>query len=134
MLCQECDKRERCKRLCERAERYVNQDYKSQRESCYPPVREWEDATKNLPLDNISYHVAKSKSPWLPRSFPTFDEIKEIVTPLQYRCLKLFCEGNSYAQIAKKVNRKVTTVTMQLHYSKQQIRKESSKSRGGVSL
>lgn len=30
MLCQECDKREGCVRLCSKAEAYVNQDYTAQ--------------------------------------------------------------------------------------------------------
>ena len=36
MLCQNCKKKPTCIKLCERAEKWVNQDYRYQRELCVP--------------------------------------------------------------------------------------------------
>jgi len=103
MLCQECSKWKRCKRLCKKAERYVNQDYVSQRERPIPPLREKDEARFNSNLDNINYH---SSVEHLVAEYPLCDF--PFLTDLQNKCLQMFYAGElTYWEIARnlKINK-----------------------------
>lgn len=132
MLCQDCKRKSKCTRLCSKAERYVGQDHVAQRESCYPPVREWENATKNLPLDNISFHVAKGATPWDYTLSLNFDEPPKYLTQLQVECLKLFYSGYQYWEIARNLKIDKHKVKNCIHSAKRSILEFSSKSIGGT--
>jgi hypothetical protein len=125
MLCQECKKKPTCTKLCERAEKWVNQDHVSLREI---PKPEWLLARLNV----------KAKPPHkLPVLQSYFSQEKinfPFLTPLQNKCLHLFYfEGLSYKQIARSLSggkRKLkinhTQVSYQIRSAKCQILQFSS--------
>jgi len=103
MLCHTCTKRLTCKQLCKNAEKYVNQNCKSQRESPYSPIPINEFG--NTPLDNISHHVSKWTYSELAGYFIENAVNFPFITPLQNKVLKMkFFDGLTYKQIAQKLN------------------------------
>lgn len=79
LSCEGCPKFSKCVKLCEKAERFVNQDYKYQRE---------------LPLKRVIF----AKAILLPKT-TKFD--LPFLNPIQNKILTLFyCDGLSYKQIA----------------------------------
>lgn len=136
MLCQDCPKKDSCIQLCSKAERYVSQDYVSQRETTYPHVTDKANATKNLPLDNIDYHLnQKTHQETIEQvisyhlnertlNFPFLSE-------LQNKCLYLFYfEGLSYAEIARNLKQDKSKINYCIRIAKQRISQFSSKSEG----
>jgi len=62
MLCQKCKKKDTCRKLCSEAEKYVNQDYTTQKESIlknniidfrYPTGRPFPDLSTRSNEENI---------------------------------------------------------------------------------
>ena len=94
MLCQDCPKKNTCTELCEKTEKYVNQDYKYLREL---------PCDENL-IEYLNYVIDKN---W-PELVSYFTE--ELVnfpflTPLQNKTLHLFYfQGLTYKQIARHLN------------------------------
>ena len=137
MLCQECDKKSSCTELCDEAEAYVSQDHVPQREMTYSPIPR--GGAMNTDLDNINFHVNEREGrPGLRfQDFASFFTAEKLEFPflaeLENRLLYLFYfEGDSYAQIAQKVNLKVGKVRKRIHLAKRKIRNFSSKKGGNV--
>ena len=117
MLCQDCSKKNTCTELCEKTEKYVNQDYKYLREL---------PCDENL-IEYLNYVIDKN---W-PELVSYFTE--ELVnfpflTPLQNKIIHLFYfQGLTYKQIARamsgnrkyKINRE--QVSYQLRSAKRRI-------------
>ena len=143
-LCTQCPKRATCTSLCEEAEKYVNQDYRYQRESLYPPIRNREDACFNLILDNINWHLNEKPSASqvtikrLTSLFQGYDFNFPFLTPLQNKCLYLFYfEGLSYAKIAFQLSNQYRQVSSravkhQLARARKEIVAFFPKNEGGI--
>jgi hypothetical protein len=127
MLCQECKKKPTCKKLCERAEKWINQDYISQREWIFPHVRDRRKANLNLPLDNIYQHTKAPHQIDEITSFLNSIEISLVLTPLQNKCIHLFyIDGFSYKQIAFRLSNQYhqhssRQIKYQIHLAKRRI-------------
>jgi predicted DNA-binding protein YlxM (UPF0122 family) len=92
MPCQECQAKSSCKSLCSKAEKSVNQDHVSQRETCHSEIDLdlLEAHVKPVPLVEVQSNNAEHEL-----SFP-------FLTPLQNKILTLFYfKGLSYKEIAK---------------------------------
>lgn len=125
MLCQECKKRDKCVKLCPEAEKYVNRDRVSQRESCH----------EDYVLDWLNLHVSPHPFSALV-SFWQEDNLNfPFLSPLQNKCLHLFYfEGLSYVEIAFRLSNQYRQVSShkvrgQIYRAKQKIREFSSISR-----
>ncbi len=91
MLCQDCPKKPTCIELCERAEKYVNKDYISLRESTH---LEWM-------LDLLSVHVKVIHHNEIKTYFTSENVSFPFLSDLQNNCLHLFYfEGLTYKEIA----------------------------------
>ena len=140
MLCQDCSKKPTCTELCPEAEKWVNKDHVSQRELTYPQVRNRNNASKNLPLDNLFYYLRGFPQSEVAEFFTEDNVSFPFLTSLQNKCLHLFYFGGcSYAEIAKRLsgNRSKTklnqsAVNQQLRKSRMKIIQFFSKVRGGL--
>ena len=106
MLCQDCGKRKTCKIICKQLNRDLRRFTKSQKETTYPGVNDYKNANKNLPLDNIDYHVSK----WSHHELVTYFQGDHVdfpfLTSIQNNCLQLYYfEGLSYWQIARNLKK-----------------------------
>ena len=127
MLCQNCPPKKKsvCKNLCPKTEKYVQQDLVSQRESLLSEVRDYADATMNMHTDNVFYYVSSHSFQELNNFYSAEQQTFKFpfLSVIQNKALYLFYfDGLSYAEIARKTNRKVGVLKMQIHYAKNEIR------------
>lgn len=137
MLCQECSRRESCKFLCKKAEKYARRDHVAQRERTVSIIRANTNANLNLPEDN---HAQIYPYSWKQlASYFSEDSLNFLfLTKLQNKILKMFYfDGLSYGEIARALsggwnNRGINqdSVSWQLRYAKRRIIQISSKSEG----
>ena len=143
MLCQECSEKPTCVELCEKAEKWVNQDHVSQREMTFPQVAEGERGKirLNLILDLFNLRSNTPHSELV--SYFTEEKVSFPFLPnLQNKCLHLFYFGGySRAEIAKRLsgNRSKTklnqnAVKHQLSKARKEIVSFFSKNTGGENV
>ncbi len=108
--CTTCSERSTCKDLCDRVEKYANQDYRYQREL----------AVSETIIDAIS----QGELIW-PELTSFFHESSidfSFLTPLQNKILHLFhFEGKTYKQIATAYNIRSNAVKWQLQSARKKI-------------
>jgi 16S rRNA C967 or C1407 C5-methylase (RsmB/RsmF family) len=104
MLCETCPKRATCTKLCPAAERYVNQDYRGQRESTYPSVNDRANSGQNLPLDNIQLHVSLWTVQDLFSAFNDDEAHFPFLSDLDNKILNLRAHRLSFKQIARVIS------------------------------
>jgi len=105
MLCQDCKKKPTCTKLCKKAEKWVNQDYRYQRELCVPEKTleflEWLREEKGIhDWQDIAQYFSAEKI-----DFPFFSEKRN-------KCLYVYYfKGRTYKQIASDISCKSYQVT-----------------------
>ena len=116
-MCNLCSKYDTCKKLCNDKEinkslgtRKINSDRTDSRESILT----------NDDLDNILYTNALTDSEYSRVS----NLIIAILTPKQKRIMKLFAEGKSQEELAKKLNVTQSAVSQYLSVIKKEISKQ----------
>ena len=118
-MCNSCSKYDTCKKLCNDvlkeinkslATRKINSDRTDSRESILT----------NDDLDNILYTNALTDSEYSRVS----NLIIAILTPKQKRIMKLFAEGKSQEELAKKLNVTQSAVSQYLSVIKKEISKQ----------
>jgi hypothetical protein len=91
MLCQDCKKHPTCVQLCEKAEKYVDRDSVSLRES----------QQSDVALDLLAYHLDEPGIPEMASFFAGGTPAFPFLTPLQNKILGMFYfDGLSRKQIA----------------------------------
>ena len=115
MLCQECEKKSKCTKLCKKAEKWIDQDHVYLRESTTTDV--------NLELFDVHSKPINMEEIFI-RFFDSDYYKSFLLTPLQEKCLFLLYFGRySYSQIAIRTNRKVHAVNNCIYLGKQKILK-----------
>jgi len=95
MLCQDCKKKPTCVSLCPKAEKYVNKDHVSLRESPQPDTS----------LDLISYSLDTISHAEIVSYFSEGVVDFPFLTPLQNKILEMFYfRGFTYKQIARAIS------------------------------
>lgn len=123
MLCQTCNKQPTCTKLCDKAEKYVSQDYCRNRETYLPEEY----------LDLLSYHLKITPVNDVLAGLPSGTINFPFLSDIQNKCLELFyVEGKSYAEIAMLVNRRVRAVERQLSKARKEIAGFFYNSKGGL--
>ena len=146
MFCQECPKRDRCRKICPNLEKHLAKSYVSQRETPHAP--KGLSGNLNIPLDNLHVGISRKyrsddenlkgeRNAWASfASFFTSTGVRfPFLTRLQNEMLYLFHYRNySYREIARALsggpyNRKVNhhVVKGQLTRARTKIRNLSSK-------
>jgi hypothetical protein len=113
MLCRDCKKHPTCVQLCEKAEKYVDRDSVSLRES----------QQSDVALDLLSYHLDEPGIPEIASFFAGGTPAFPFLTPLQNKILGMFYfDGLSRKQIAFRIsgNRKgaLSCAAVKAHLSK----------------
>ena len=128
MLCRECSRRESCKSLCKKAEKYADQDYIYQRESTHP----------NYILEILSEKVSVYQLGEMASYFNEDSVNFPFLTKLQNKILKMFYfDGLSYREIAFRIsgNRKgaysCDAVSWQLRLAKRKFTQIIPNYKGG---
>ena len=133
LSCLECPKRENCSELCPRAEKYADQDYKSQRET----PQDGREIAKDLPdlfnipdLDRHKMRFFKSKVTLADLQVSYSGEVKiSYLTKRQNKILSLYCNKVPRWQIARNLKIDKSKVSNELYRAKQKIKLFHSKSR-----
>jgi membrane-associated HD superfamily phosphohydrolase len=111
-LCAKCPKRDTCTELCEKAEKYAEQDHVSQRESCKPEYI----------FELLNMHV---KAQHIDEVLGNLNENKidfPFLTAMQNQCIYYFYfEGLSYSKIAQNLRIKTDRVSYQLRSAKKKL-------------
>lgn len=131
MLCQDCKKKPTCKSLCPKAEKYVRQDYVSQRESPLSEVRSNANASMNMHVDSVFQYISSHSFQELSGYYSADDQTLKFpfLSKLQNKALYMaYYEGLSYRDIAWKLHIREDKLNNQIYSAKQKILKFSSKS------
>lgn len=139
-LCPNCPRWSRCVELCEAANRYVDQDYVSQRDQCYSTLPNFDKegkATLNSDFEKIVNSESLFELSELVAYFTAEKLEFECLNQLQNKILHLFhFEGLTYREIAislsggkKKRSISESSVKQRLKRIKEKLRHYYSKSR-----
>jgi DNA-binding NarL/FixJ family response regulator len=127
MDCTKCKKYSTCTTLCKKAEKYVSQDHVSQREILLQPIQDRVKNDRRTARLNTPLELADLFEDVDLVQIASFFTEKKVdfpfLTPLQNKILHLFYfEGQSYAEIAMRVNIRVKAVDNQLVRARKKIK------------
>jgi hypothetical protein len=112
MLCQDCKKNPTCVQLCEKAEKYVDRDSVSLRES----------QQSDVALDLLAYHLDEPGIPEMASFFAGGTPAFPFLTPLQNKILGMFYfDGLSRKQIAYRLSnqhRQLLSTSVESHLAR----------------